>query len=552
MTFLIASTIKISILLLLAFAATALLKNRSAAWRHWVLSIALAAAAVAPLLTLTMPSWHMPALATLPLYTNEFRRAPNPIVGEARPSSVEATQQEPTRDQTPSIARVAVAIWWVGVGCSLFVLVAGISRLGWIAARSRRVRSAAWVALGAEISSQHGLRRPVVLLETDHPTLLATWGVLQSKVIVPADALGWPRERVRAVLAHEIAHVRRRDWLVQIAAEVLRCVYWFNPLVWIACRRIRLEAEQAADEAVLESGVDGVEYAVHLLTVARTFASHRRRWTPAPAIVRPSTLERRVGAMLNTSIDRSPMNRSVRAVIVIALFGAAAAIAAAQGPFASFSGSILDAMNGTLVNATLQLTNAANQSRYEVKSDTAGRFEFVGLPPGEYALEAKFPGFAILRGTLSVSGQNLQRDLVLKVGSLEETVTVRAGQSAAAVRVDASRERLSDAAKRALASPGECKPSAAGGTLRQPAKLDDIRPQYPRHLEDAKVGGTVVLEGVIGTDGTMKDVRVVKPAHPDLDAAAVDALRQWRFSETLLNCVPVDVTMTATMRFLPE
>ena len=56
-------------------------------------------------------------------------------------------------------------------------------------------------------------------------------------VVIPATAATWPAERVRAVLSHELAHVRRRDWSIQVLAEPFRCVYWFNPLVWIACRR---------------------------------------------------------------------------------------------------------------------------------------------------------------------------------------------------------------------------------------------------------------------------------------------------------------------------
>jgi protein TonB len=248
--------------------------------------------------------------------------------------------------------------------------------------------------------------------------------------------------------------------------------------------------------------------------------------------------------MLSTTIDRSPMSRRVRVAIAATLGAAAVTIAAAQGPFATFSGSITDPLNGTLANATLVLTNTQNSSKYEVRSDQAGHFEFVGLPPGDYLLQASFTGFSTLRGTLTVSGQNVQRDLTLKVGSLEETLTVRAGPS---VSVAVRPESIAASVRRRSA---DCKPSATGGTLTPPVKLEDVRPQYPPHLASAGIGGVVVLDSVIAPDGTMKDVHVVTSVHPDLDAAAVEAVRQWRFSETLLNCVPVEVSMTATIRFM--
>ena len=126
-----------------------------------------------------------------------------------------------------------------------------------------------WSDVSRRLSRDYGLRRPVLLLQGEHPTLLGTWGLRQAKMILPREAREWPADRVRIVLGHELAHIQRRDWLVQLAAELLRAVYWFNPLVWIACRRLRQESEQACDDAVLRLGVEGRDYATHLLDVAR-------------------------------------------------------------------------------------------------------------------------------------------------------------------------------------------------------------------------------------------------------------------------------------------
>ena len=137
-------------------------------------------------------------------------------------------------------------------------------------------------------TSGYGVRS--LLLQSDHPTLLVTWGVWQPKVILPAEARGWPEDRIRIVLAHELAHVRRGDWLVQLAAELLRAIYWFNPLLWIACRQLRRESEHACDDAVLALGVEGADVrddaarsraCLHDRIAARSFL--RQRWRARPA-----------------------------------------------------------------------------------------------------------------------------------------------------------------------------------------------------------------------------------------------------------------------------
>jgi len=125
------------------------------------------------------------------------------------------------------------------------------------------------------------------------------------------------------VLAHELAHVRQQDGALQIAGELLRALHWFNPLVWLACHRLRQESEYAADDAVLNAGTDASDYASQLLAVARHARGLNRAWVAAPGIAHPSTLERRITAMLNPRRNRGPLTRrtvaatSLAAVIVV-------------------------------------------------------------------------------------------------------------------------------------------------------------------------------------------------------------------------------------------
>jgi len=328
---------------------------------------------------------------------------PTPRVPASRPGDI-SRRPDAAGTSRPGAGVIVQTTWIAGAGVSLLILVIGLGRLAWLASGARRVMDGRWAAAARGVAREFGLHRPVVILQSDHPSLLVTWGFVEPKVILPRTAQDWTDARIRVVLSHELAHIKRGDWLIQMLAESVRAAYWFNPTMWIACRRLRLESEQATDDLVLHAGINGSEYASHLLELARTFA-RVRPWVPAPAIARPSSLERRVSAMLNTRISRAPITRAARLGIVTALSAVAIAVASAQGTFSTFSGTVFDPLNGYLPGVTMTLTNTQSGAKHEIRSDRTGHFEFVGLPPGSYSLQAILPGFSVLSGGVAASAR---------------------------------------------------------------------------------------------------------------------------------------------------
>jgi beta-lactamase regulating signal transducer with metallopeptidase domain len=554
MGLLLETTVKSSLVVLAALVAVACLRRRSAALRHWILSAAIVAALAAPVLGLVTPSWHVPLDA---IGRPQLIGAVVPPATARRPARPAANTDRREDAASASIADAAVLVstaWLAGACASVLVLLIGLGRLSWIASTARRVDDGPWSVAASEIAREYGLRRPVVILQSDHPALLVTWGFVQPKVILPRTAQGWSGERIRVVLSHELAHIKRGDWLIQMVAEVARAGYWFNPVMWIACRRLRLESEQATDDVVLHAGINGSEYASHLLELARAFSRHGA-WLPAPAIARPSSLERRVSAMLNARVDRAPITRRARLGIVAALSAMAIAVASAQGTFSTFSGTVFDPLNGYLPGVTMTLTNTQSGAKHEIRSDPTGHFEFVGLPPGAYSLEAILPGFSVLRGTLDLTGRDVQRDVTLTIGSLEETISVsasRTGAGASPAAPPAARRSVPDKfAMMKQCSEGTPSTGSMGGNIRQPTKLRDVKPLYPAQLAESGTGGVFVFAARIGTDGTISDLQATSGTNPDLELAASNAIRQWEFSPTLLNCVAVEVPMKITVTFKP-
>jgi TonB family protein len=537
--------IKVSLIVLLGLAATVLLRKRSAEVRHWVLAAAIVCAGVTPVLQMLVPVWHLPVSSSI------FGRRVEPLalfipVHErqlADPSdAVQETRFVPVQ---PSRAlRLVRPIWLAGMAISLSFLLVGFARLAWLASRSQQVSNETWTGIATTLSRRFGLRRPVLLLQSDHPTLLVTWGLHQPKVILPDAARGWHEDRVQIVLAHELAHIRRGDWLVLMAAELLRAVYWFNPLIWIACRRLRRESEHACDDAVLGLGVEGTEYASHLLDLARAFRQHHA-FFPAPAMARPSSLERRVSAMLNRSLNRTPLTRSSSIVVVIALLTIALPIAglvASAQATASFSGSLVDTIGRILPDTPMVLSEAQSHQKHQARSDQNGHFSFAGLTGGDYVLEVDRAGFETTQGRVRLgAGQSLMQDVALQLGTLQETIMIT---DAAPAAVGAGRQWIFPSKPDPV-----CSQTTVGGCIEQPSKIHDVKPQYPAQLTGTGRGATVLLEARIGVDGFINDLRVVSPGEPEFAAAAVEGVRGWAFSQTRLDGVPVEVRMKVSVTF---
>ncbi|MHB8533756.1 MAG: TonB family protein [Solirubrobacteraceae bacterium] len=552
MTFLFESTIKTSLVLAAGLAAAALLRRRSAALRHWVLTAAVLCAAITPLLQATMPAWHLPALSTL------VGRRLAPIVLRVPVAYVQtempAAGGSAAEPRAASVARLVVPIWLGGASLSVAFLLIGLARLRWLAAHARPIRDGALREIADALALAGGGRSPALLLESDHPTLLVTWGLAQPKIVLPAAAHDWPAARARIVLAHELAHVARRDWLVQMAAELLRAACWFNPLAWIVCRRLRFESEHACDDAVLGLGVEGSDYAIHLLDIARASRRHPRTWLPAPGMARPSSLERRVRAMLNVRLNRNPMTRTAAVAIVVVLACVTiplAGFSAAAQPAASFSGSLIDAVGRILPDVPMVLTGAESGQKYEAQSDRQGHFAFAGLPAGRYLLVAQKLGFTTepARVTLD-AGMERRQDVALQLGSVQERVVVRAVPGSLPPRRPTPPRPVPSWADHAAAA--ACLQASIGGCLKAPLKLKDVRPEYPERLEAAGGGGDVRLNGRIGADGFVHGSTVVEQADADLAKAAIDAVQQWEFRPTFLDGVPVEVGLQVHITFAPR
>lgn len=539
MTLLLGLAIRSFVILAVGLLLSACLAKRSAALRHRALAAALLSAALVLPFSLVLPEWNvtLPARATvrIPARINDASPSVTPARASDALTSVAVAPEPSTRETVSPI----VVAWLAGVLVAAGTLITGLVRVSRVAARASRVEDRRWLQILDTVADRYGLTRGIVISQTDAADLLATWGILRPQVLLPDHAHAWTLDRVRVVLCHELAHIRRHDWLVQIGAETLRAILWFNPLAWMVCTRLRRESEQACDDDVLGMDVGGSEYAAHLIELVRQCRRPGSTWASATPMAHPSTLERRIAAMLNPRLDRQAPSRramaALGAVLLLVTLPVAAVRARQAGP-APLSGTIYDATGGVLPGVKVALVDA-NEITQVVTSNASGRFEFPPVIPGKYVLAATLVGFRALRHEFELrDARDWDRAVTLQVGDVMETIMIRES------RVAVPQQQV----------PFRVKPQAVrvGGNVRAPRKELDVHPVYPAAMREAGLTGVVPIEAVIGRDGSVASVRVLSAqVHPDFAISAVDAVRQWRFTPTLLNGVPVDVVMTVSVQF---
>ena len=358
------SALKGAALMSAALLGALLLWRASAAARHLVWLVGVLALLAVPLLSLVLPSWRVlpawavpPALAAAPAPENAISYPPQPFPGNfsqgpaaAQDAPSLAAHPEPT-SETPAPAALPVAVpsgaaapvvlpplvpWWRtalpllwSAGCAALLL--RLLGAHWLlrraARRAQAVTEGPLDAALARAAEQLGVTQRVRLLVEEKRTIPVVWGVWRPRLMLPAEALTWDAGQLQSVLLHELAHIRRRDTLVQWITQLACALHWFNPLVWLAAWRLHVERERACDDMVLASGVKPSAYAGHLLRIASQLSP--ARWTSACglAMARKSALEGRLHAVLSEKLNRRRLTGTLTATAILLSAGIAVPIA---------------------------------------------------------------------------------------------------------------------------------------------------------------------------------------------------------------------------------
>ena len=314
--FLVDTTIKSFVIFAVAGLFAFCLRRKSAAVRGFVWSMAIVGCLSVPLFSLLLPKWDLGILPVeTPTSIAQSQLSLKPV------SSIAITptqpQPNPVTGQSGSLTALqwtdGIAIVWTGAGLFLLIrLIVGIGAVWHISDRSNNFSRAVKQCLS-------NWDRRVNVRLSDKITVPMVWGVFRPVILLPIGADNWQTERLRAVLFHELAHIKRRDWVMQMIAQVVCAVYWFNPLVWFAARWMRIEAEQACDDQVLNAGYQSTDYAQHLLDITRNVKIAKATSRAAVAIARSSKIEGRLRTVLAENLNRHPVTKSAIGIGLLVL-----------------------------------------------------------------------------------------------------------------------------------------------------------------------------------------------------------------------------------------
>ncbi len=366
--FLGASAMKATVLLGFVALLCLVFRRLPAATRHLLWTLSLCAALLLPFLS-ALEIWEVPVLPAeisswnsapanelagttddaLPLSDERQQQSREalPLVNESKPkipdfqlaidsvgkflplasaSGVEALPQQRGAMFSSTLVNWILAIWFAGVVLLLSRLIAGLMSTKWLTRGAVEFKDTKLIGLFSSLLTELQLKGRVRLLRSEHTLMPVVCGVLRSVVLLPASADDWSEERRRMVLLHELTHVTRRDCLTQMLAQAACAVYWFNPFVWHAARRLRVEREQACDDYVLSVGTKPSDYAHHLLEIARYLQERSIfQWsqTTTVAMARRSQLEGRLLAILSKEGKCRAMSQLMMAgvsALMLALF----------------------------------------------------------------------------------------------------------------------------------------------------------------------------------------------------------------------------------------
>jgi beta-lactamase regulating signal transducer with metallopeptidase domain len=313
--------------LALAGGITVCWRKASAASRHLLWTLALATLLVLPFTKLAAPRW----IIGLPVKTVQIVLPP--VAGPAAviPVTSRATAvpvSVPTHARSLlSWQTLLMLAWMAGVVAVLSYRVAGSWRLRQLRLQSKSMTDEQLLLLLADC----GLENRVELRRSSECRVPLVWGLWRPIVVLPDAALAWPQARLAATVRHEFGHIRRRDCLTLLLAQVVCALYWLNPLVWLAARRLRMAQEQACDDLVLRSGASAADYAEWLVQTVRSLNGQRLIGRHALAMAQPSTLAARVSAIVDDQRNRSPLRGSAWVMGAMAVVALIAGCSLVQG-----------------------------------------------------------------------------------------------------------------------------------------------------------------------------------------------------------------------------
>jgi TonB family protein len=511
------------------------------------------------------------------------------VVGIAAEFSVVAPQDlaNAQSESLDVVRTIFFAAWSVGFLWNVGRLGGSWWRVHAIRKRARETRLAVLPDVSVDLSPDVG-----------SPLLAGVWN---PRILLPTDITEWTTEaEQKGIILHEIAHRERRDHHAILFQRILDAVFFFHPVLRYASKQLSLERELACDAEVLRAGADSGAYADGILKVAERGVQERHSLQPAFNSPR-KILERRIEMILNTPHWLTAPTPWHRRIVAAALFAFTATIgvliprvevtattapprvgpmlrpiaeyqpvpaqsisaaqtevrvrapqqapvtppvvtAPATAQSGTVTGRISDASGAVIPGVRVSITGGRVATTTTATS-IEGVFTFRELPEDSYRLEASLPGFITAISSFKLApAATIRANLTLKLAVVNTWVEVTVERPS-----QLGNPAAPDTPNTPNTSPP--RPIRVGGDVAAPQPLSMRNPQYPATSRAAGIQGTVLIGATIDRSGSVIDLALVSGVDPELDKAALEAVKEWRYKPGLLNGQPIEMRTVITVKF---
>jgi len=450
-----------------------------------------------------------------------------------------------------AVAWSLVALWVIGSLAVLAVTLVRLRRFRQVLSQADPVDQALAERIDTLAAAVGCSRRPQALV-TDAPMSPLVWSTIgRPRLVLPRQLMAkLSGGQLDTILAHELAHLKRGDDRVRWIELAALIVFWWNPTTWIASRFLR-DAEEACCDAIVARALPTQieDYAQSLVQAVR----HLMAPEPSPLVAasglgRPALMERRIRTMFNkkTTLPLSVPARLLVVLTAVIVLGLSPMLTAREGDenapstfdYPNFDQKISLQLQDADIRDVFQTMSAVSGIKFELTSEVSGTvtvdWKDIRLGPaiGEIIHSKGLDAIMSRAGVMWVGKpETLQRKIFEMAGKENPPATF-------------SDPRIEgDLEGRPLYRYVE------EGTITEPMRFDGPHPRYPEQARSEGINGAVVMEVVIGEDGSVREVEVVQSNANVLSEAAVEAVEQWTFKPATLEGVPVAVRYILTVNF---
>jgi beta-lactamase regulating signal transducer with metallopeptidase domain len=298
-------------------------RRGSAAFRHLIWVAGFTALLLLPLTRLASPRWSFSFKRDSGLGATAVQSAGIPAAIPGLPAKTWPPPVQSARHPeraTIDWKLVAISVWLTGVlGLTGHCLV-GSLQLWRLRQRSLPLINPRLIELAACAAAEIGIKRTIDLRVSPDRCVPITWGTCRPIILLPAEFEQWSEEHCEATLRHELGHIARNDYLTRWLVHFATALHWPNPLAWWSGQILRTLQEQACDDLVLRAGTDSNNYARLLIETARSIRAQGFAARQAVSMARPSSLEKRVVAIVDENRRRDPAGRTAHLVAIALAF----------------------------------------------------------------------------------------------------------------------------------------------------------------------------------------------------------------------------------------